>query len=186
MRGVGAFKLHPIVTLTAWQGTSWPLCSAVEMSPTFGNHRPFMSARASRAKRSLCGRTRPRASTELAIWRIGALAETASAQAMMLAPLARLHGCSTATLRAKSLERHVSERSRYEYRRALARIEDVATSTGTTVAKLPATSITSAAVDKIYAKLQPGPRGHRIRQANLSIDIARRAWRVSFAGCTRR
>jgi hypothetical protein len=33
-------------------------------------------------------------------------------------------------------------------------------------------------VDKIYAKLRNGPRGHRIRQANLSIDIARRAWRV--------
>jgi hypothetical protein len=32
---------------------------------------------------------------------IGALAETATAQAMILAPLARLHGYSTATLRAK-------------------------------------------------------------------------------------
>jgi hypothetical protein len=46
------------------------------------------------------------------------------------------------------------------------------------VADLPASSITPAAVDKIYAKLQTGPRGHRVRQVNLSIDIARRAWDV--------
>jgi hypothetical protein len=31
---------------------------------------------------------------------------------------------------------------------------------------------------RIYSKLQTGPRGLRIRQANLSIDIARRAWDV--------
>src|SRR5262249_35757120 len=59
-----------------------------------------------------------------------------------------------------------------------ARIEDIPTSTGATIAMLPVTSITPAAVDKIYTKLQIGPRGHRVRQANLSIDIARRAWRV--------
>jgi hypothetical protein len=81
-------------------------------------------------------------------------------------------------LKSQAFERRVSKRSRYEYRRALARIEDIATSTGATVGKLPVTSITPAAVDKIYVKLQNGPRGHRIRQANLSIDIARRAWRV--------
>src|SRR5262245_19491015 len=81
-------------------------------------------------------------------------------------------------LKSQAFERRVSKLSRYEYRRALARIEDIATNTRTTVAKLPVTSITPAAVDKIYAKLQTGPRGHRIRQANLSIDIARRAWRV--------
>jgi hypothetical protein len=72
----------------------------------------------------------------------------------------------------------VSQRSRYEYRRALARIEDVTTSTGGTVGQLPVASITPAAADKIYAKLQHGPRGKRRRQANLSIDIARRAWKV--------
>lgn len=72
----------------------------------------------------------------------------------------------------------VSERSRYEYRRALKRIEDVPTTTGATVGTLPVGSITPAAVDKIYDKLQMGPRGPRRRQANLSIDIARRAWKV--------
>ncbi len=72
----------------------------------------------------------------------------------------------------------VSERSRPEYLRALARIEDIETKTGGTVGELPVSSITPAAVDKLYAKLQNGPRGKRIRQANLSIDIARRAWDV--------
>src|SRR5512134_2403181 len=72
----------------------------------------------------------------------------------------------------------VSERSRPEYRRALARIEDVPTRTAGTIAELPVASITPAAVDKLYATLQIGPRGKRVRQANLSIDIARRAWDV--------
>ena len=81
-------------------------------------------------------------------------------------------------LKSPVFERRVSRRSRYEYRRALARIEDTPTKTGGTVADLPVSSITTAAVDKIYNLLQTGPRGHRIRQANLSIDIARRAWEV--------
>ena len=81
-------------------------------------------------------------------------------------------------LKSSAFEKRVSERSRYEYRRALIRIEDVLTITGSTVAELPLKSITPAAVDKIYAKLQIGPRGHRVRQANLSIDVVRRAWEV--------
>jgi hypothetical protein len=81
-------------------------------------------------------------------------------------------------LKSAAFEQRVSERSRYEYRRALARIEDMSTSTGGTVAGLRVQSITPAAVDKIYARLQTGPRGSRVRQANLSIDVARRAWDV--------
>jgi hypothetical protein len=81
-------------------------------------------------------------------------------------------------LKSPAFQKRVSERSRYEYRRALARIEETPTRTGGKVADLPVSSITPAAVDKIYAKLQLGPRGHRVRQANLSIDIARRAWEV--------
>ena len=72
----------------------------------------------------------------------------------------------------------VSERSRPEYLRALARIEDIPTKAGGSVGQLPVASITARAVDKIYAALQNGPRGKRVRQANLSIDIARRAWKV--------
>jgi len=38
--------------------------------------------------------------------------------------------------------------------------------------------VSARAVDKMYAAIQVGPRGKRVRQANLSIDIARRAWDV--------
>lgn len=80
-------------------------------------------------------------------------------------------------LRSPAFER-VSERSRPEYRRALARIEDLPTKTGENVGSLAVMTLTPAAIDKIYAMLQDGPRGKRVRQANLSIDIARRAWDV--------
>jgi hypothetical protein len=82
-------------------------------------------------------------------------------------------------LKSPAFEERVSQRSRYEYRRALKRIEDIVTKTGAPVAELPIASITPGAVDKIYSKLQIGPRGRRVRQANLSIDIARRAWDVA-------
>jgi len=73
----------------------------------------------------------------------------------------------------------VSARSRPEYERALARIEDMPRTDGQgTVGGLPLTSLTPAAVDRIYERLRVGPRGTRTRQANLSIDIAGRAWDV--------
>ena len=81
-------------------------------------------------------------------------------------------------LRSRAFEQRVSPRSRYEYRRALARIEAIITKTGRPVADLTLSSITPASVDKIYSRVQLGPRGKRIRQANLSIDVARRAWDV--------
>lgn len=79
--------------------------------------------------------------------------------------------------RSAAFER-VSERSRPEYLRALTRIEDLPTRTGGTIGELPVASISARAADKIYAALQHGPRGKRVRQANLSIDIARRAWKI--------
>ena len=72
----------------------------------------------------------------------------------------------------------MSERSRYEYRRALDRIERLPTKIGGTVGDLPVASITPAAVDEIYVDLQKGKRGKRVRQANISVVIARRAWKV--------
>jgi hypothetical protein len=69
-----------------------------------------------------------------------------------------------------------SEHARYEYRRACKRVEEIETKTGGRVAELPINAITPAAVDKIYTRLKQGPRGHRIRQANLSMGIAARAW----------
>ena len=49
-----------------------------------------------------------------------------------------------AYLKSPAFEKRVSKRSRYEYRRALARIEDMPTKTGGTVADLPVSSITTA------------------------------------------
>ncbi|MCB1505025.1 MAG: hypothetical protein KDJ47_08620 [Hyphomicrobiaceae bacterium] len=73
----------------------------------------------------------------------------------------------------------VSMRSRSEYERALDRIEKMTRTDGRgTVGGLALKSITPAAVDRIYERLQLGPRGKRIRQANLSIDVAGRAWDV--------
>jgi hypothetical protein len=75
-------------------------------------------------------------------------------------------------------KKKVSKRSEYEYKRALRRIEDLPTKIGGTVGGLPVVSITPTAVDKIYEGLQKGKRGPRLRQANLSIDIMRKAWKV--------
>ena len=72
----------------------------------------------------------------------------------------------------------VSARSQPEYLRALKRIEDLPTKTGGQVRDLLASSISARAADKIYAALQDGPRGKRVRQANLSVDIGRRAWKI--------
>ncbi len=80
--------------------------------------------------------------------------------------------------RSHAFEQRVSKRSSYEYERALKRIENIKTKDGRHFAELQVASITPAAVDKIYTKLQIGPRGKRVRQANLSIDIARRAWDI--------
>ena len=72
----------------------------------------------------------------------------------------------------------VGMRSQPEYLRALKRIEDLPTKTGGDVGGLLVSSISARAVDKIYDALQNGPRGKRVRQANLSIDIGRRAWKI--------
>jgi hypothetical protein len=79
--------------------------------------------------------------------------------------------------RSAAYER-VSKRTRPEYVRALNRIEDVPTKDGRKVGALNVQSITPRAVDKIYAAVQKGPRGKRVRQANISINVARRAWDV--------
>ncbi len=81
-------------------------------------------------------------------------------------------------LRSPAFGKHVSKRSRPEYVRALHRILDMTTKDDRTVGRLQVASITPAAVDKIYERLQVGPRGPRVRQANLSIDVMRRAWKI--------
>lgn len=69
--------------------------------------------------------------------------------------------------RSAAYER-VSEKTRPEYVRALNRIEDVPTKDGRNVGALSVQSITPRAADKIYAAVQQGPRGKRVRQANIS------------------
>jgi hypothetical protein len=79
--------------------------------------------------------------------------------------------------RSAAFER-VSLRSRPEYERALERLEILPTKDGRLVGQLPLKTVSARAVDKMYEAIQVGPRGKRVRQANLSIDIARRAWDV--------
>jgi hypothetical protein len=74
-------------------------------------------------------------------------------------------------------------RTQNDYREALASIADLPTTiidarsgAPTRTGTLPACSLSQAAVDKIYKRLQRG--GAVKRQANYAIDVARRAWKV--------
>jgi integrase len=80
-------------------------------------------------------------------------------------------------LRSAAFER-VSRRSRPEYMAALRRLEDLPTKLGRPAGELPVSAMSARAADKLYAAVRVGPRGPRVRQANLSIDIARRAWDI--------
>jgi len=79
---------------------------------------------------------------------------------------------------SSAFKKRVSKRSEYEYRRATDRIEDMVTKSGRRVGDMPLSAIDARIVDRVYDRLQIGPRGKRLRQANLSVDIARRAWTV--------
>ena len=76
----------------------------------------------------------------------------------------------------------VSARSQPDYRKALKRIADMPPSKPMPgikrVGQLRAKSITPAAVDKLYVRLRGGEDGAKYRSANLTIDIAKKAWRV--------
>jgi integrase len=81
--------------------------------------------------------------------------------------------------RSALFQKKVSDRAKPGYERAMRAIEDMPTKTGGTAAQLPLKSITPRAVDRIYERLQQGPRkAGRTRQADYPIDIARRAWSV--------
>jgi hypothetical protein len=73
-------------------------------------------------------------------------------------------------------------RSRDDYREALYRLanlptelRDASTGAQVRVGALPVSSLSPAAVDKLYAMLRAGGAN---RQANYPIDVARRAWKV--------
>lgn len=77
----------------------------------------------------------------------------------------------------------LSERSQKDYREALGRLSDIETSltvssTGRKrrFGELPVSSVSPAAVDKLYERLRDG--GRVTRQANYVIDVARRAWKI--------
>lgn len=69
----------------------------------------------------------------------------------------------------------VSERTRPVYLRGLRQLEEVQTRDDRRVGDLPAETISPRAADKIYAALIVGPHGRRVRRADISINVARRA-----------
>ena len=72
----------------------------------------------------------------------------------------------------------LNERTKPSYRYQLRLLADVPTKTGGRLGDLPARSITPAAVDKIYETLRGGKDGTKLRRANHTIDIAKKAWTV--------
>jgi hypothetical protein len=77
----------------------------------------------------------------------------------------------------------LSVRSQQDYREALQRLADLPTNTVdkatgrvVRVGELPASSLSPAAVDRIYKALRK--EGTVTRQANYVIDVARKAWRI--------
>jgi IS5 family transposase len=72
----------------------------------------------------------------------------------------------------------LKERTKPSYRYQLRLLADVPTKTGGRLGDLPARSITPAAVDKIYETLRGGKDGTKLRRANHTIDIAKKAWTV--------
>jgi hypothetical protein len=70
------------------------------------------------------------------------------------------------------------ERTKPSYRYQLRFFADIPTKTVGRLGDLPAKSITPAAVDKIYEKLRGGKDGSKLRRANHTIDIAKKAWTV--------
>ncbi len=72
----------------------------------------------------------------------------------------------------------LKERTKPSYRYQLRLFADIQTRTGGRLGDLPAKSITPAAVDKIYETLRGGKDGTKLRRANHTIDIAKKAWTV--------
>ncbi len=72
----------------------------------------------------------------------------------------------------------LKERTKPSYLHQLRLFTEIPTRTGGRVGDLPAKSITPAAVDKIYEALRGGKDGTKLRRANHTIDIAKKAWTV--------
>jgi hypothetical protein len=72
----------------------------------------------------------------------------------------------------------LKDRTKPSYRYQLGLLADLPTKDGGRLGKLPAKSITPAAVDKIYEALRGGKDGTKLRRANHTIDIVKKAWTV--------
>jgi IS5 family transposase len=72
----------------------------------------------------------------------------------------------------------LKERTKPTYRYQLSLLADLPTKAGSRLGDLPAAALTPAAVDKIYEALRGGPEGTKLRRANHTIDIAKKAWTV--------
>lgn len=72
----------------------------------------------------------------------------------------------------------LKERTKPSYRYQLRLLCELPTRSGGRIGDLPAKSITSAAVDKIYEALRGGKAGTKLRSAKHTIDIAKKAWTV--------
>jgi hypothetical protein len=73
----------------------------------------------------------------------------------------------------------VSARSRGDYERAFRLVLDFPTTRGTELGRLPASSISARAADKLYLGLQKSKRvSRRLRTANLAMICMARAWDV--------
>jgi hypothetical protein len=72
----------------------------------------------------------------------------------------------------------LKDRTKPSYRYQLRLLADIETKTGERLGTLPGRSITPSAVDKIYEVLRGGKDGTKLRRANHTIDIAKKAWTV--------
>lgn len=70
----------------------------------------------------------------------------------------------------------VSARCQPDYRRELKLVTDLLLKTGERVGTLKLRQISARAADKIYDRLLHGPRGRRVRQANICLSRITRAW----------
>ena len=72
----------------------------------------------------------------------------------------------------------LKDRTKPTYRYQLNLLSAIPTRNGDRLGSLPAKSLTPAAVDKIYETLRGGKDGTKLRRANHTIDIAKKAWTV--------
>ena len=79
--------------------------------------------------------------------------------------------------RSRAFEK-VSKRVQPDYRRELRLVTDVTLKDGRRAGELPVKAISALFVDKLYRKLKTGPKGERLRQANICVSRTERAWNV--------